>query len=63
METNADHLYIKYIRGGLKFILSGRQRREIDFSGAVITPAQPNRIRPRVLLQGNSFIDDLKHNF
>lgn len=50
-----------FIRGAIKPFFTGRPRKEanIDNNGAIITPALPNRIRPRVSLQGTSFIENL----
>ena len=60
VKTNVDHVYMEYTRGGIQLLLTGRPRRTVDFSGAIITPAQPNNIRG---FRANSFIDDLNPRF
>ena len=45
VKTNVDHVNMEYTRGGIQLLLTGRPRRTVDFSGAIITPSQPNNIR------------------
>lgn len=56
MDTQVDHINMEYTRGGVELFLTGRPRKIIDRSGALIIPTQSNRIRG---YQDNSFIDDL----
>lgn len=61
-DLNIDHIFMEYVRGAIEPVFTGRPRKitDIDKNGAAITPALPNKIRVRVSLQGNSFIDNLE---